>query len=198
MPGHRASSATFALAATSLALACAAPPPPAPAPARPIALTIVWLAPSQQVATAASALSARDYPRTVEHASAALAMELAPADRAAALEQLCVAYPMVGEPDRAIDHCEALLAQAPDDWRVLNNLGNAHLHAHRLLRAIDYYRRALAALQTDPGHAPRAHHVQSGQRVRGIDLVSDNLERALRRLRDGPPERARPPTPAIG
>lgn len=170
--------------------------PATPRPSQPISLTVIWLEPSQLVLQVASKMEDGHYASAVELAVEALQSELSPGDRLAALNHLCVAYPLVGQAERGIATCEEVLLTKPHDWRVINNLGNAYQHGNRLLRAIELYREALEVLLGPEGRDPIARNLLNGRLERGVAIVTRNLELALELLRaveereGGPPSLA--------
>ncbi len=69
--------------------------------------------------------------------------ELAPANIAAAFNNLCVAQSRIRRFDEALELCNKALSLVGDNWRFYNNRGNAYLGNGKVDEAISDYRHAL-------------------------------------------------------
>ncbi|HHQ14578.1 MAG TPA: tetratricopeptide repeat protein [Chromatiales bacterium] len=123
--------------------------------------------PDPALVDGARALQLRDFDTGIELTLEGLAATVDPADRAAALSNLCAGYVGTKQYERALQACDAALAIRPLNWRTWSNRALAWLGKGQLVQA----RRDLeAGLRI----APEAHALQE---------VAERLEHLESRLK---------------
>lgn len=148
---------------------------------------VIWFEPSPLVKASALALDAGEYGRALELAEQALDLVLTPEDRAAALNNICIAQTYLQRFEEALETCDKLIRGSLPDWRYLNNRANAHLQSGDIDAAVADYGRALdlaraieAQAETEAEVTPTGE--EEAMKVSDILLKNLNLARERRKL----------------
>lgn len=177
--------ATFASLSTA---ALAGPRDPKAASPKTGSSDVIWFVPSPLIVESASALDAGEYDRARKLAEQALDLVLTPQDRAAALNNLCIALTYLRRFGEALRTCDKLIRTSPPDWRYLNNRANAHLQSGDIGAALADYGSALDIARAIEAQAETEAEVTptgADEAMKVSDVLLNNLTLARERRKLG-------------
>ena len=179
---------TLACLAGLSAVALAGPRDPKAASPRIGSSNVIWFESSPLVMDAAAAINAGEYERALKLAQQALALVLAPEDRASALNNLCIAQTYLHLYEAALETCDKLIRGSPPNLRYFNNRANVYLQSGDIDAAIADYGRALdlaRALEAQTETAAEMTPAGEDGEMKLSDLLLKNLNLARERRKLG-------------
>jgi tetratricopeptide (TPR) repeat protein len=97
------------------------------------------------------------------------------------IQKLAENYMATGKTDRAIDEFMKLIEDRPDDFQLLNRVGDAFLQAGKVPEAIDMFKRAGAGFERDGFNAKATAVFKKAHRVAAEDVdISERLAELYR------------------